>query len=320
MESRTVNSLAIVIPVYNEEPALEGFHQQLVEVLDALKLPCGIYYVNDGSSDGTDLLLQKLAGSDPRITAIELSRNFGHQAALSAGMDYTREEVIITLDGDGQHPPTAIPEMLSLYASGYDIVITRRLDSQTGGLLKRWSSSTFYRLINQVGDTRVPEGSSDFRLLSRQALEGLKKMPEYHRFLRGMVAWMGFRSVILPYLPPARLAGRSKYSLGKMFGLASHAVFSFSLVPIRIILGLGVVFLVLAVLEIIYVLSFWLRGAQASLEPGWSSLMFVILFVGGVMMASLGVIGIYIGYIFQEVKNRPVYLVRSVHGKELHDR
>ena len=299
------------MPVYNEEEVLAAFHRQLCQAIDALPYRFLIYYVNDGSSDRTYEQLQALASHDGRITVIELSRNWGHQAALTAGMDAAEGEWVITMDGDGQHPPEMIPAMLDLASAGYDLVLTQRTDELGGSAFKRWSSAQFYRLINRMGDTRVLPGGADFRLMSRTALNALKGMREYHRFLRGMVAWMGYRTVILPYNPPARLAGTSKYSLRKMLRLAVDAVFSFSLVPLYIGLSLGALMLFLAVIEMIYVLSFWVSGRQASLEPGWSSLMFVILVIGGILMILLGFIGVYIGFIFQEVKGRPIYLVQT---------
>ncbi len=220
-------------------------------------------------------------------------------------------EWIISMDGDGQHPPEMIPEMLQLAQAGYDLVLTERNHSQNDSAFKRQTADMFYKLINRVGDTEVLPGGADFRLMSRTVVDALKGMREYHRFLRGIVAWMGFRTVILPYTPPERLAGKSKYTLKKMLRLAADAVFSFSLVPLYIGLSLGVLMLVLALVEMIYVLSFWITGNQSGLAPGWSSLMFVILVVGGILMILLGFIGVYVGFIFQEVKHRPIYLVRQ---------
>lgn len=304
-------TVGIVVPVYNEEDALLAFHQQLCQVIDALPYRFSIYYVNDGSSDRTNEILTELAGNDPRITAIELSRNFGHQAALTAGLDVAEGDWVITMDGDGQHPPEMIPQMLELACSGYDLVLTQRNDEMNGSVFKRQTASLFYNLINRIGDTKVLPGGADFRLMSHSVVVAFREMREYHRFLRGMVSWMGYRTVILPYTPPERLGGKSKYSLRKMLRLATDAIFSFSLVPLYIGISLGVVMLLLAVIEMIYVLSFWVTGNQANLEPGWSSLMFVILVIGGILMILLGFIGIYIGFIFQEVKRRPIYLVRQ---------
>lgn len=305
-------TIGIVIPVYNEEEALPAFHRQLCETLTSLPYLFCIYYVNDGSSDGTAEALRSLACEDGRVTTIELSRNFGHQAALTAGLDTALGDYVISLDGDGQHPPALIPEMLRLAESGYDLVLTQRADEAGGHSFKQRTSEMFYRLINRVGDTEILPGGADFRLMSRTVVDALKQMREYHRFLRGMVSWMGFRTVILPYAPPARLAGKSKYTVKKMLRLAANAIFSFSLVPLYIGISLGLLMLLAAFAEVIYVLRFWVTGNQASLAPGWSSLMFILLFIGGILMILLGFIGIYVGFIFQEVKRRPIYLIRQM--------
>jgi dolichol-phosphate mannosyltransferase len=243
---------------------------------------------------------------------VELSRNFGHQPALSAGLDLADGDVVISMDGDGQNPPRLIPEMLSLHRNGYDIVLMQHLDRINIPAFKRLTSSGFYWVIKRLSNTPVIPGAADFRLMARNAVQALRQMPEYHRFLRGMVTWMGFKAAILPYETGERLAGESKYSLKKMLKLALDAIFSFSLTPLWIGLLTGGVFLALAVLEAIYVLSFWMAGQQASLTPGWSSLIFVILIVGGTIMINLGFIGVYVGYIFQEAKHRPIYLIRSM--------
>lgn len=303
-------SVGVIVPLFNEQAALPVFHPRLLAVLQALPQPFSVTYVDDGSTDETPRILQALAASDPRIRVVHLSRNFGHQAALSAGLDHTDGSILITLDGDGQHPPELIPEMLRLHAAGYEIVQTQRLDTARTSAFKRWTAGLFYALINRIGDTQVQPGAADFRLLSRAAADGLRQMPERHRFLRGMVSWMGFRTVILPYEPTDRIAGASKYSLRKMVRLALDATFSFSLAPLWIGLSVGVLFFVLACVEVVYVLSFWVRGQASALAPGWSSLMFMLLIVGGVLTTLLGFIGIYVGYVFQEAKQRPIYLVR----------
>ncbi len=304
-------TVAIVIPVFNEAEVIEQTYSRLRAVIDPLPYQFLIYYVDDGSKDETPRLLRNLAGQDPRIRILTLSRNFGHQAALTAGLDHAEGEIVISMDADGQHPPELIPEMIALIRQGYDIVQTQRLDEAQPASFKKWSSALFYRLINLMSGTEILPGAADFRALSRQAVEALKAMPEYHRFLRGMVAWIGYRTVILPYHPRQRLAGRSKYSLRKMIRLAMDAIFSFSLVPLYIGISLGILFLFLAVLEMAYVLSFWITGRTSHLAPGWSSLMFVILIIGGIIMVLLGFIGLYIGYIFQEVKRRPIYFLRE---------
>jgi len=309
-------SVDLVIPIYNEAEVVAAFHRQLRAVIDALPNPCSILYVDDGSTDGTLEKLREISSQDTRVTVIELSRNFGHQAALTAGLDQSSADIVISLDGDGEHPPQLIPQMLVLAASGYDVVLAQRVEAQRARAFKRWTSDAFYGLINRIGSTRILPGSGDFRLMKRGVVDALCQMREYQRFLRGMVAWMGYKTVILPYTPAERLGGRSKYSLRKMLRLATNAVFSFSLVPLYIAISVGALFLLLALAEMIYVLSFWVSGQQASLAPGWSSLMFVLLVVGGALMITLGFVGIYVGYIFQESKGRPIYLIRGIHSKQ----
>ncbi len=301
----------IVIPAYNEAGVVEQSFDRLCAVLAPLPHSFTIYYVNDGSTDRTADSLKALAGRDSRVQVIELSRNFGHQAALSAGIDASTGDAVITMDCDGQHPPELIPEMLNLIAQGYDIVQGQRMDDAQLSGSKKFTSDLFYRLLNLLSGTRVEPGAADFRAMSRQAVDALKSMPEYHRFLRGMISWMGFRSVILPYHESTRLAGVSKYSTGKMVRLAMDAIFSFSLAPLYVGLSIGGILLCLAAAQFLWVIGLWITGNTASLVPGWSSLMFVILSIGGVLMILLGFLGVYIGYIFQEVKHRPVYLVRK---------
>jgi len=308
---KTRLSVDIVIPVFNEATVVEQTYAGLRSILDSLPHTFKIYYVNDGSTDGTSDRLASLAKKDRNVQVIELSRNFGHQAALTAGLAASHGDVVITMDGDGQHPPELIPQMLDLIKQGYDIIQTQRMEEAEGGTFKQWTSAGFYRLLNLISGTQVLPGGADFRALSRNAVEGLKSMPEYHRFLRGMISWMGYPSIILPYHEQKRLAGKSKYSAGKMIQLAMDAIFSFSLVPLYIGLSLGGLLLCLAFLEMVYVLSFWVTGRTASLAPGWSSLMFAILITGGFLMISLGFVAVYVGYIFQEVKGRPVYLKKN---------
>jgi dolichol-phosphate mannosyltransferase len=303
--------LSIVVPVFNEAEALEVFHQRLKSILTGLDISSNIYYIDDGSTDSTPDILNHLAQEDDSIRVITLSRNFGHQAALSCGIEYADGDVIITMDGDGQNPPELIPEMLSQYQAGYDVVVCQRKPAHDQSPLKRITSQGFYKLINRIGNQKIVPNAADFRLLSKRAAQALIAMPEYHRFIRGMVSWVGFKSTILQFDPPSRIGGESKYTTKKMMHLATDAIFSFSLLPLRFGLFTGALFYILALVEAIYVLTLWLSGNTAQLEPGWSSLMFMILIVGGTLTTVVSFIGIYIGYIFQEVKNRPVYIVKE---------
>jgi len=300
----------LVIPVFNESGVVEQTYGEICKVIDALPHKFKIYYVDDGSKDGTVASLRALAKKDRRIVLLELSRNFGHQAALTAGLDASQGDFVISMDADGQHPPAMIVQMIELFEQGYDIVQAQRIEEQ-GFSFKQVTSSGFYTLINHISGTRIEPGAADFRGMSRQAVDALKAMPEFHRFLRGMISWVGYKSVVLPYHETSRVAGRSKYSFGKMFRLAMDAIFSFSLVPLYIGLSAGGIFFCLAALEMVYVLSFWVGGDTSSLAPGWSSLMFVILIASGMVMIVLGFIGVYVGYIFQEVKKRPIYLLKK---------
>jgi polyisoprenyl-phosphate glycosyltransferase len=311
LTTRRIQTVSIVIPVYNEEEAVMVFHSALCAAIDRLAYRFTILYVNDGSRDGTAAALERIRAADGRVRVVELSRNFGHQSALTAGLDRAEGDFVVSMDGDGQHPPELIAEMLEMARAGCDVVLTQRLDDESISAFKRRSAELFYGLINRLGETQILRGGADFRLMSRSAADALREMREYHRFLRGMVAWMGFRTAVLPYRPSQRLAGKTKYTLRKMLRLGRDAVFSFSLLPLYLGLSLGLLFLCLSLAEVAYVLSFWVSGRTQNLAPGWSSLMFVLLVVGGILMVLLGFIGVYLGFIFQEVKRRPIYLVRE---------
>jgi len=311
---KSKRNIDLVIPVFNESGVVEQTYVEICKVVDALPHTFKFYYIDDGSDDDTVQSLYTLAKQDKRVVVLELSRNFGHQAALTAGLEAAQGDFVISMDGDGQHPPAMIVQMIELFEQGYDIVQAQRMDEGGTYSFKRITSAIFYTLINNISGTQIIPGAADFRGMSRQAVDALKAMPEYHRFLRGMISDMGYKSVILPYQETQRVGGTSKYSLGKMFRLAMDAIFSFSLVPLYIGLSAGVLFFCLAALEMIYVYSFWFTGETSTIAPGWSSLMFIILIASGVILIVLGFIGVYVGYIFQQVKNRPVYLLKKGQG------
>jgi glycosyltransferase involved in cell wall biosynthesis len=304
-------TVGIVIPIFNEENILGSFHQLLRSAIDGLSDRFSIYYVDDGSTDLTSQKLNEIASSDNRVKIVTLVRNFGHQAALTAGLDVAQGDVVITMDGDGQHPPALIPKMIALYRAGYEVVQTQRIDSKQLNLFKRFTSVSFYWLIEKISNTPIHPGTSDFRLMSRVALEALGQMREYHRFLRGMVPWMGFNTVILPFNSSERLGGKSKYSLQKMTRLAEDAIYSFSLLPVRISIICGTLFMLLALFEVINVFVIYLQGKQYLLVPGWSSLMFMSLINSGLILLNLGIVGTYIAFILQEVKHRPIYIIKN---------
>jgi glycosyltransferase involved in cell wall biosynthesis len=306
------SKIDLVIPVFNEEGVIGQIHAQIRAVVDRLPHEFRFLYVDDGSGDGTVASLRSIETSDRRVEILRLSRNFGHQAALSAGIDHSTGDIVISMDGDGQHPPEMIPQMIDLIVQGYDIVQAQRVAESKPAFFKTWTSDIFYKILNTISGTHVVAGAADFRAMNRQSVDALKAMPEFHRFLRGMISWIGYSSVILPYHQPPRVAGRSKYSLGKMFRLASDAIFSFSLIPLYIGLSSGLVFFALAFVQLSWVI--WLsftKNTEQVIAPGWSSLMAVLLIASGIIMILLGFIGVYVGYIFQEVKRRPVYLLKK---------
>jgi dolichol-phosphate mannosyltransferase len=307
-----MTELTVVVPVFNEALSLEVFHRRLAAAIDRLELVTAVIYVNDGSADTTGLVLDAIAKSDARVTIVELSRNFGHQAALSAGLERAEGRLIAMLDGDGQHPPELLPDMVRLQSIGYDIVQCQRIDAaESASFVKRTTAGLFYSLLKKIGEIELAPGSADFRLITAEVLDALRSLPEYHRFIRGMISWVGFRSLLLPYNPEARIGGKSNYSLGKMLRLARDGVFSFSLVPLRLGLLVGSTFFLLGVVEVIYVLSFWITGKQHMLVPGWSSIILLVTFATACIMVALGFIGVYVGMIFQEAKRRPVFIARS---------
>ena len=303
--------LDVVVPVFNEESGLPVFHDSLRRVLAPLPYACRVIYVDDGSTDGTVELIAGLHSRTLAVDCVQLSRNFGHQAALTAGLDRADAEVVITMDGDGEHPPAAIPEMLALHEAGCDIVLAVRRDPGKASHFKRWTSRLFYRTLSLISDTQVVPGAADFRLLSMRAVQALRSMGDYHRYLRGMVAWIGFNTAMVHYDTTTRIAGSSKYSLRKMVRLGVEAVFSFSLVPVYLGLLAGVLFLLMACAEAAWVTTLWLTQGGEGLVPGWSSLMFVSLVMGGVLVLSISTVGVYVGLTYQQVKQRPVYLVKQ---------
>lgn len=303
--------ISIVVPIYNEEQTIREFYRRLEAVMNTMAHPWEVWFVDDGSIDKTAAILQELMEENPQIGLVKFSRNFGHQAALSAGMDHADGDIVISMDGDGQHPPELIPELVELHQQGFEIVLTQRIGKQ-GSFFKHISSKTFYKLLSFISQSPTLPDSSDFRLISRSVVLGFRQMQEYHRFLRGLIRWLGFSWTVLRYKPEERIAGESKYSPRKMFRLAYDAVFSFSTFPIKIAILIGVFFLILAGCQLSHTLWLILQGRRAELVPGWTTLIFSILGVGGVQLIMLGIIGQYIGMIFQEVKRRPLYILERL--------
>ncbi len=303
-------SISVVVPCFNEEDGLEECHQRLTQVLSAFDTWYEILYVDDGSRDTTPALLQAIHASDPNVTVIELSRNFGHQAAVTAGLEIAKGEVVVIIDADLQDPPELIARMIEIWEEGYEVVYGVRESRKGESGFKLWTAKAFYRLINALSDVAIPLDTGDFRLLDRKAVEAMKSMPERHRLLRGMCSWIGFRQHGLKYERSSRFAGVTKYPLRRMVNLALDGIASFSTVPLRVLALLGIACAVLSFIGIVYALV--LRLFTHIWVPGWTLLFIGLLLIGGMQMISIGIVGEYVGRIYTEAKHRPLYVARSV--------
>lgn len=304
--------LSVVCPAFDEQEVLPLFHDRLTAALAPLASyhPIEVLYVDDGSRDGTLEVLRRLAADDPRVRYLALSRNFGHQAALTAGLEHARGEVVVSLDSDLQHPPELIPQLLAKWCEGFDVVITIREEDPTLGLFKRTTSRLFYRLMQACCDTEVRSAASDFRLLSRRAVDALLQLRERHRFVRGMVQWLGFRTAEVRFTPGRRGAGVSKYCLRRMFALACDGLLSFSKLPLRLALLLGLTALGLGLLCGLYAVVRAILAPQG-FDPALTLLLFITLLFDGATLCGLGVVGEYVGRIHDQVQQRPIYLVQE---------
>ncbi len=311
------NLLTVVIPIYNESENIFPLYDRLSNVLDEVankyQLKSEIILVNDGSTDGSIDNIRLLHERDQRVKLLSFSRNFGHQIAITAGLDYSDGDLVVVMDGDLQHPPELIPRLIEQWQAGYEIVYTIRQDTAKTGIAKRLTSHLFYKLIQLMSPVTIPEGGADFRLMDRKTVEALNSLREKDRFLRGLIPWIGFRQIGIPYSADKRHAGRSKYSLGKMLRLAVDGILSFSIIPLRLSLFLGLVVSLCAFIYALYALVVFATGHAMQ---GWTSILIVVLVLGGLQMIVLGIVGEYIGRIYQEVKNRPIYIIRETLGLE----
>ena len=302
--------LSVISPCYNESEVIGLFYETLRPVLESLDhLDFEMVFVDDGSSDDTLAQLNRLAQNDPALRVLSLSRNFGHQVALTAGIDHAAGDAVVMMDSDLQHPPSVIPELVRQWRAGHDVVNAIRQSTDGEGWFKGLTSRGFYALLNALSGTKVPVGAADFCLLSRRVCQSLRDMPERHRFLRGLVSWTGFDRAFVPFVAPERAAGRTKYSMVKMVALALDAVFSFSAEPLRLALraGLGITIFGFAYLAYSLIYGYLLSG----LVPGYSSLIALMMILGGSQLMFIGLIGQYLARIFEEVKGRPIYLLKQ---------
>lgn len=300
--------ISIVIPAHNEEENIVIIFDRIEKVLLTLNYEYEILVVDDGGSDETLNIVKAIAQRNHRIFYIEFSRNFGHQPALKAGLDFAKGDCVISLDADLQHPPELFVQMIQKWEEGFDVVYTRRKEDKSLSFKKRKSSLYFYKLLNSLSDIELEPGTADFRLLDRTVVDVFKKFNENEPFIRGLVKWLGFKQYAIDYVPEKRFAGASKYNIAKMRKLAIHGVTSLSIKPLHTAVYLGFFFSFLSLLYIPYVLYAYYVGQHVS---GWASLISTVAFFGGLQLIILGIIGIYIGKMFMQSKNRPNYVIRS---------
>lgn len=305
----TQQLISIVVPAFNEQEVLPEFHKRLSAVLEKITDEAEIIYVNDGSNDGTLVVLENLRAQDTRIVILDLSRNFGKEIAITAGLDYANGEAVIVIDADLQDPPELISKLLEHWRAGYDVVYAKRIARLGESLLKKVSAFLFYRIISLVSRVQIPQDTGDFRLLSRRALLSLRKLREQHRFMKGLFSWIGFEQIAVPYQRDARFAGKTKWNYWRLWNFALEGITSFTIAPLKIGMYIGFLTALGAFLYgMIIIAKTLLFGADV---PGYPSLMVVILFIGGIQLFTVGIMGEYLGRMFNETKNRPLYLIKQ---------
>lgn len=307
-------TLSIVVPVFDEQDSLHELVRRISAVVEQLStVDLELILVDDGSEDASLLLMISLARHDPRITVVELSRNFGHQVALTAGIEQARGNAVVLMDADLQHPPELIEQFLDLWRDGNDIVYGVMV-ARPEGFFKRVTAQFYYRFLNRLTTTTMPRAAGDFRLIDRVVVDSFLAMRERDRYLRGMFAWLGFRQVGVEYVPAARYAGRSKYTFPRMVRLAVDGILSFSIFPLRVVIGVG---LIVSILSFMFGIGSAIsKFAGVFTVPGWATLVVVTTFIGGIQLIVLGGMAEYIGRVYEEVKRRPLYVVRRLHTFE----
>jgi polyisoprenyl-phosphate glycosyltransferase len=303
-------TISIIIPCHNEEKVLHAFFIELLKLCNTLpQYVFEIIAINDGSKDDTlDVLLHIKENLMP-IKIIDFSRNFGKEAALTAGIDYATGDAIIPIDADLQHPPEFIKDMLCEYENGYDVVLAKRNNRQTDGKLQRHFANVFYKMHNKISDIIIPKDIGDFRLMDRKVIDAIKNLPENRRFMKGLFAWVGFKTKIIHYDVSARFAGKSSFNLWKLWNFALEGITSFSTFPLRMWTYIGLCTSFISIIyAIIVAITTFIYGNDV---PGYTTIIFAILFLGGIQLIGIGVLGEYIGRIYSEVKNRPIYIVQK---------
>ena len=307
-------TLSVVAPCFNEEGVLHELYRRISQVLDSSGESWELVLVNDGSGDRTPEIMRELHAQDDRVKIVDFARNFGHQIAVTAGMDYARGDAVVLIDADLQDPPELILEMLTKWRAGYEVVYAIRAERKGETWFKEFTAKAFYRIIYKITDIEIPMDTGDFRLMDRKVVDALKTMHEKHRFMRGMSVWVGFRQTGVKYVRAERYAGETKYPLKKMLKFAMDGITSFSYFPLQLATYIGFVSALLAVLGIIVTIILRLSGSHAFL--GQATTLVSVLFLGGVQLICLGILGEYLGRIYDEVKGRPLYIVREALGFE----
>lgn len=301
--------ISIIVPLMNEEETLPVLYEQLENTLSVLEgYSYEILFVDDGSSDASFKLIQEFGKKDVRVRGVSLSRNFGHQVALMAGIKHAKGDILITMDGDLQHPPAIIPKLIAEFEKGFEIVNTIRITTEDASLLKNITSNLFYKLINRLTDIHITPAAADFRLISRKVANAFLEIEEKERFTRGLISWMGFRQSSVEFNAPARYAGKSKYNLRKMIRFARTGITSFSPKPLKISFALGLLFSFLGLIYAIIAIFQYYKGNTVS---GWTSILVSVLLMGGIQLLCIGVLGEYIATIFTESKKRPLFFIQD---------
>ncbi|MDY6839145.1 MAG: glycosyltransferase family 2 protein [Thermodesulfobacteriota bacterium] len=306
---RNPSLLSVVVPVYNEQEVIREFHHRLSEVLEGPDITAEIVYVNDGSTDGTLDILLALNRGDNNVHVIDLTRNFGKEIAMTAGLDHAVGDAVVLIDADLQDPPEMIPHMVREWHNGYDVVYMKRISRRGESMLKKVTARAFYCFMHKVSPVEIPVNAGDFRLLSRRAVDALRQMPERNRFMKGLFAWIGYRQKELVYHRDPRYAGHSKWNYWALWNFALEGITSFTVSPLKVASYVGLLTAAVAFLYgLLVVLKTLLLGDPV---PGYPSLMVVILFLGGIQLMATGILGEYVGRVFMETKGRPLYLVKG---------
>ncbi len=301
---------SVVVPMYNEEAVLAETYRRLTKVMENSGFAYEIVFVNDGSRDKTGPMLREICDKDSRVRLIDFSRNFGHQIAITAGMDHSSGQCVVVIDGDLQDPPELIPEMIGIWKDGYDVVYGKRISRKGESVFKKLTASLFYRFLRSMTDVNIPVDTGDFRLIDRKVCDALKHVKERNRYVRGLISWLGFKQTAIEFEREERFAGETKYPFKKMLKLALDGITTFSYKPLKLASYIGTIISITSFLYLIFVLAQRLFFPE-TVQPGWASILAVSLFFNGITLLMLGIIGEYIGRIYDEAKGRPLYIIRE---------